>query len=105
MLSYGGRNLPLPSFSSVLTLYAHGEPPTALLQRADAALVHAKQRGRAQAVVALHRPAERLRPSAGADHEAETAPAPPARAATLLYYPARHHRLSGAQQQYEKPVE
>jgi len=53
MLSYGGRNLPLPSFSSVLTLYAHGEPPTALLQRADAALVHAKQRGRAQAVVAL----------------------------------------------------
>lgn len=53
LLSYGGHNLPLPSFSSVLTLYAHGEPPAALLQRADAALVHAKQRGRAQAVVAL----------------------------------------------------
>lgn len=53
MLSFDGRNLPLPSFSSVLTLYAHGEPPAALLQRADAALAHAKQRGRAQAVVAL----------------------------------------------------
>lgn len=53
LLPYGGRNLPLPSFSSVLTLYAHGEPPATLLQRADAALVHAKQRGRAQAVVAL----------------------------------------------------
>ncbi|MCK7580822.1 MAG: GGDEF domain-containing protein [Chromatiales bacterium] len=53
MLSFGGRNLPLPSFSSVLTLYAHGEPPAALLQRADAALAHAKQRGHAQAMVAL----------------------------------------------------
>jgi diguanylate cyclase len=48
-----GRTIPLPSFSSVLTLYAHGEPPAALLQRADEALLHAKQRGRAQAVIAL----------------------------------------------------
>ncbi len=48
-----GRNIPLPSFSSVLTLYAHGEAPDALLKRADEALGLAKQRGRAQSVIAL----------------------------------------------------
>jgi diguanylate cyclase (GGDEF)-like protein len=53
MVSFNGNNIPLPSFSSVLTLYAHGEPPGILLKRADEALNHAKQRGRAQAVVAL----------------------------------------------------
>lgn len=53
VLTIDGASVPLPSFSSVLTLYAHGEPPAALLQRADAALVHARQSGRAQAVVAL----------------------------------------------------
>jgi diguanylate cyclase (GGDEF)-like protein len=52
-IHYEGHNIPLPSFSSVLTLYAHGEPPAALLKRADEALSHAKQRGRGQAVVAL----------------------------------------------------
>jgi diguanylate cyclase (GGDEF)-like protein len=48
-----GQNLPLPSFSSVLTLYSHGEHPDALLKRAGEALSHAKQRGHAQSVVAL----------------------------------------------------
>lgn len=48
-----GASIPLPSFSSVLTLYAHGEAPATLLRRADEALLHAKQRGRAQSVVAL----------------------------------------------------
>lgn len=48
-----GHNIPLPSFSSVLTLYAHGEQPESLLKRADEALAHAKQRGPAQSVVAL----------------------------------------------------
>jgi diguanylate cyclase (GGDEF)-like protein len=48
-----GHNVPLPSFSSVLTLYSHGEPPETLLQRADEALAHAKQRGAAQSVLAL----------------------------------------------------
>jgi diguanylate cyclase (GGDEF)-like protein len=52
-IQFDGRNIPLPSFSSVLTVYAHGEPPAALLKRADEALSHAKQRGRGQAVVAL----------------------------------------------------
>jgi diguanylate cyclase (GGDEF)-like protein len=52
-IQYDGHNMPLPSFSSVLTVYAHGEPPAALLKRADEALSHAKQRGRGQAVVAL----------------------------------------------------
>jgi len=52
-LQVNGRNLPLPSFSSVLTLYSHGEAPEMLLQRADEALAHAKQRGPAQTVVAL----------------------------------------------------
>lgn len=53
MVSFNGNNIPLPSFSSVLTLYSHGEPPDILLKRADEALSHAKQRGRAQSVVAL----------------------------------------------------
>ncbi len=48
-----GENVPLPSFSSVLTLYSHGEAPAALLKRADAALSSAKQRGPAQAVLVL----------------------------------------------------
>jgi diguanylate cyclase (GGDEF)-like protein len=52
-IQFNGQNLPLPSFSSVLTLYSHGEQPDALLKRADDALSHAKQRGRAQSVVAL----------------------------------------------------
>ncbi|MEK7759206.1 MAG: GGDEF domain-containing protein, partial [Pseudomonadota bacterium] len=52
-IQFNGQNLPLPSFSSVLTLYSHGEQPDALLKRADEALSHAKQRGRAQSVVAL----------------------------------------------------
>lgn len=52
-IQFDGQNIPLPSFSSVLTVYAHGEPPAALLKRADEALSHAKQRGRGQAVVAL----------------------------------------------------
>ena len=52
-IQFNGQNLPLPSFSSVLTLYSHGEQPDALLKRADEALGHAKLRGRAQSVVAL----------------------------------------------------
>jgi len=52
-IQFNGQNLPLPSFSSVLTLYSHGEQPDALLKRADEALSHAKTRGRAQSVVAL----------------------------------------------------
>lgn len=52
-IQFNGQNLPLPSFSSVLTLYSHGEQPDALLKRADEALSQAKQRGRAQSVVAL----------------------------------------------------
>ena len=52
-IQFNGQNLPLPSFSSVLTLYSHGEQPDALLKRADEALSHAKLRGRAQSVVAL----------------------------------------------------
>ncbi|HJX19099.1 MAG TPA: GGDEF domain-containing protein [Acidiferrobacterales bacterium] len=52
-IQFNGQNLPLPSFSSVLTLYSHGEQADALLKRADEALNQAKQRGRAQSVVAL----------------------------------------------------
>lgn len=52
-IQFNGQSLPLPSFSSVLTLYSHGEAPDTLLKRADEALNHAKQRGRAQSVVAL----------------------------------------------------
>lgn len=52
-IQFNGQNLPLPTFSSVLTLYSHGEAPDTLLKRANEALNHAKQRGRAQSVVAL----------------------------------------------------
>ena len=52
-IQFNGQNIPLLSFSSVLTLYSQGEQPAILLKRADDALRHAKQRGRAQSVVAL----------------------------------------------------
>ena len=52
-ITYAGLSMPLPSFSSVLTLYAPGEKPTTLLQRAGIALAQAKLRGPHQMVVAL----------------------------------------------------
>jgi len=52
-IQFNSQNLPLPSFSSVLTLYSHGEQPDELLKRADEALSQAKKRGHAQSVVAL----------------------------------------------------
>ena len=48
-----GKNIPLPSFSSVLTQYSLGEPPAALLARADETLTHAKLGGYNRMVVAL----------------------------------------------------
>jgi len=52
-ITHMGNSLPLPSFSSVLTLYAPGEKPATLLKRADEALGHAKAKGPGQCVVAL----------------------------------------------------
>lgn len=49
----GGKNIPLPSFSSVLTQYAPGEPAAALLQRADETLSQARLGGYNRMVVAL----------------------------------------------------
>ncbi len=48
-----GKNIPLPSFSSVLTQYSPGEPASALLQRADQTLSQAKLTGYNRMVVAL----------------------------------------------------
>lgn len=48
-----GQNFPLPSFSSVLTQYSPGEPPAALLKRADDTLNQAKLTGFNRLVVAL----------------------------------------------------
>ena len=48
-----GKNIPLPSFSSVLTQYSPGEPPAALLKRADETLSQAKLGGANRMVVAL----------------------------------------------------
>ncbi|MHB8536189.1 MAG: GGDEF domain-containing protein [Sulfuricaulis sp.] len=48
-----GKNIPLPSFSSVLTQYSPGEPVAALLQRADETLSQAKLGGVNRMVVAL----------------------------------------------------
>jgi PleD family two-component response regulator len=53
VLSFQGQSLPLPTFSSVLTLYSPGEKSATLLKRADEALDHAKLRGRNQSIVAL----------------------------------------------------
>jgi diguanylate cyclase (GGDEF)-like protein len=52
-ITYNGKSIPLPTFSSVLTLYTPGEKPATLLKRADQALSHAKQRGTNRVVVAL----------------------------------------------------
>jgi diguanylate cyclase (GGDEF)-like protein len=48
-----GKNIPLPSFSSVLTQYSPGEPAAALLQRADETLSQARLAGYNRMVVAL----------------------------------------------------
>lgn len=48
-----GISIPLPSFSSVLTPYAPGEPAAALLQRADQTLSQARLSGYNRMVVAL----------------------------------------------------
>lgn len=52
-ISANGSSFPLPTFSSVLTIYAPGEQPDTLLKRADEALDHAKREGRDRIVVAL----------------------------------------------------
>ena len=52
-VSHDGRSIRLPSFSSVLTVYAQGEKPAQLLQRAAAALDNARSRGANQIVVSL----------------------------------------------------
>jgi diguanylate cyclase len=52
-INQDGKNIPLPSFSSVLTQYSPGEPPAALLARADETLTHAKLGGYNRMVVAL----------------------------------------------------
>ncbi|GAB4508023.1 MAG: hypothetical protein Tsb0026_05750 [Sulfuricaulis sp.] len=48
-----GKNIPLPSFSSVLTQYSPGEPASALLDRADQTLSQARLAGYNRMVVAL----------------------------------------------------
>jgi diguanylate cyclase (GGDEF)-like protein len=53
MYTHAGRNLPLPSFSSVLTTHSPGEKAAALLARAAEALDRAKLQGPRQSVVAL----------------------------------------------------
>ncbi|MCR4346276.1 MAG: diguanylate cyclase [Sulfuricaulis sp.] len=52
-IQLAGKNVPLPSFSSVLTQYSPGEPATMLLLRADQTLSQAKIGGYNRMVVAL----------------------------------------------------
>jgi len=56
VINHGGKSIPLPGFSSVLTLYSQGEKPEVLLQRADEALSMAKLRGTGQTLVSLPPP-------------------------------------------------
>ncbi|MFV1993023.1 MAG: GGDEF domain-containing protein [Acidiferrobacterales bacterium] len=56
VINHGGNSIPLPGFSSVLTLYSQGEKPEVLLQRADEALSMAKLRGTGQTLVSLPPP-------------------------------------------------
>jgi diguanylate cyclase (GGDEF)-like protein len=51
-LNAGGKVFPLPVFSSVLTVYAAGEEPAALLARAHAALDGLRSKGAGKLVVA-----------------------------------------------------
>ena len=52
-INFKGRNIVLPTFTSVLTLYAPGERPRNLIQRAADTLRQVKTRGGDQLVVAL----------------------------------------------------
>ncbi|MHB8622135.1 MAG: GGDEF domain-containing protein [Sulfuricaulis sp.] len=52
-INLDGKNIPLPSFSSVLTQYAPGEPTAVLLKRAEETLSQAKLGGFNRMVVAL----------------------------------------------------
>jgi diguanylate cyclase len=52
-VAHAGRNIRLPSFSSVLAVYSQGEKPAQLLKRAAEALDNARTRGRDQIVVSL----------------------------------------------------
>lgn len=52
-VSINGHSIPLPGFSSVLTVYSPGEAPAALLKRADQALDTAKRENPGRTVVAL----------------------------------------------------
>ena len=56
VINHDGNSIPLPGFSSVLTLYSQGEKPEVLLQRADEALSMAKLRGTGQTLVSLPPP-------------------------------------------------
>lgn len=56
VINHNGQSISLPGFSSVLTLYAQGEKPEVLLQRADEALSMAKLRGAGQTLVSLPTP-------------------------------------------------
>ena len=53
VVDVNGQDIALPGFSSVLTLYVHGEHPEALIARAQEILRQSKNKGTNQAVVAL----------------------------------------------------
>lgn len=53
IIHHEGNSFSMPSFTSVLAIYAQGENPDALLKRASDALEMARQRSRGQVVISL----------------------------------------------------
>lgn len=60
--SHNDHTMPLPTFSAGLAVYKPGEPPSALIERVDAALYRAKRLGRDRIELAEHEEQKSAKP-------------------------------------------